>query len=252
MMKQEARSSFLTTSAVVAMSVVACVLAGCASSTMRTARQLEAGDVVLSGSLDELGTIYIPRANVQAMYGLGGSGDVSVHGGSSGLFFNGGLGGRYYLSPLMNLEVQADFNAFRKLDLFSASGDGFTFVYGGSVRLSSVARHPSSFYGAVYLGAHALQDRERGFMPAGLNAGGAGGVDILLDGGWGLQLEARFSPFFLNASGKPGVFPYHGMIDVGEEDEFAGNTLFIGQIGVSLYKRIKTKPSLEPSQAWVK
>ena len=234
---------------VMALAMALCQV-GCASSTMRTARQLEAGDVVLSGSLDELGTLYIPRANVQAMYGLGGVGDVSVHGGSSGYFFNGGLGGRYYISSGMTLEVQADLNAFRRFELFGSSGDGFTFIYGGSMRLSSVARRPTSFYGAAYLGAHALQDEDRGFMPAGLNAGGAGGVDILLDGGWGLQIEARFAPFYLNANGRPGVFPYHGVIDVGEEDEFAGNTLFVGQLGISLYKRIKTRPVLEPSQGW--
>lgn len=216
---------------------------GCALQTMRTARQLEQGDLVLSGSADVVGTLFIPRVNAQAMYGLGGAGDVSVHGGSSGLLHNAGLGARAYLGPSWTLGAQANALLFRDVGLFSTRD--VTIFYNGSFLLSTTAKKKNAFYGGFQLDVYAMQvDRLTDpFEEVWINGGGIVGVDILDHGGLGYQLEAKVTPFYFNRDDGFTVFP---LVDRG----FDSNILFSAQLGFSIYKRVKTQPlAIAPSES---
>ena len=228
------------------LSLVLCVLAvqgmGCATHTTRTARQLEAGDVVISGSLDELGTIYIPRLNVQAMYGLGGSGDVSVHGGSSGLVHNVGLGARGYLGRAWTFGVQANTMAFQDAYLFSARD--VTFLHHGSFLLSTAARRKTALYGGLLLDVYAMRNDSLSAPVSDVfvNGGGLIGLDMLDHGGLGYQLELKLTPFFFHDRG----FSALSFFDSTNVD----NSIFSAQLGVSIYRRVKTRElAIEPSES---
>ncbi len=228
--------------------LVSVVWAGCASTTMRTARQLEPGDVVLSGSLDELGTLYIPRVNAQAIYGFG-AGDVSAHVGTSLLLYNLGVGGRFYLGEDWNLGLQYDANGFQDLDLFGST-TGLTVLHSGSVTLLSSVSRDTGFYGGLYSGVHGLtQDEATEF--AGVNVGGTVGLDALIGNNWGVQLEARFAPFMVTSSGSLTLFP-GSLVSSNNTEEAASNTIFVGQIGFGVYKRLKTRERIPASEsAWM-
>ena len=81
---------------------------GCAFTRMETARQLEPNDIVLAGTLDWPGALYLPRAGFYAMYGVGGVGDLSVHASTSLLTFHAGAGGRAYLGDYLILSLQSE------------------------------------------------------------------------------------------------------------------------------------------------
>lgn len=67
---------------------------GCVQTSMPPARQLDAGDAVLSASVDEPGVGYIPRATGQFTYGLG-RGDLTFNLGAMIRTYGGGMmGGR--------------------------------------------------------------------------------------------------------------------------------------------------------------
>lgn len=93
-----------------AMVLVSSILlsAGCAFTQMETARQLDGGEAVVSGSLDWPGVGPVPRVSVNGMYGLGDVGDLSAHVGTTVFSGNAGIGGRFYLSDRLNLSLQAD------------------------------------------------------------------------------------------------------------------------------------------------
>ena len=90
------------------LSTVISLFAGCAFTRMETANQLEAEELVYSGSLDNIGFGPIPRANFTVMSGVGGAGDVSAHVGTTIFTANAGLGARYYLGERLNLSLQGD------------------------------------------------------------------------------------------------------------------------------------------------
>lgn len=216
---------------------------GCALQTTRTARQLEQGDVVLSGSLDEAGTLFIPRINVQAMYGLGDKGDVSAHLGSSGLLHNAGVGARAYLGPKWMLGAQANLMLLHEVDLY-ASND-LSIFYNGSFRLSTAATKKNAFYGGfqVDLYARQFESFDSGIEDFWINGGGVVGFDLLDHGGLGYQLEGKFTPLFFNTIDGVAMFPFMG-------NGFEPNILFSAQVGLSIYKRIKTQPSpIAPSES---
>lgn len=87
---------------------LAITLSACSFTRMETANQLEDGELVLSGSLDNIGFGPIPRANFTAMQGIAGDGDFSIHLGTTLFSANAGIGGRYYLNERINLSLQAD------------------------------------------------------------------------------------------------------------------------------------------------
>jgi hypothetical protein len=213
-----------------------CGVMGCSSTTMRTARQLEAGDIVVSGGLDEPGFLYVPRVSGQVMYGIG-LGDLSVHGGTTIVTFNGGLGGRFYLGERWNAGLQLDANG-----ILGNTGDvDFSGLYSGTLQVTTAARKQYGFYGGFHLAGHTSADGDRNFEPPVFNAGVLAGLDMLLADNLGIQLEARLAPLAANANGV-GVFPF---TTKAFEGDAAG--LFVGQVGFSLYKRWAATPSIEGS-----
>ena len=218
-------------------------LAGCAFQTTRTARQLETGDVVLSGSLDEVGTLFLPRANVQAMYGLGGKGDMSLHLGTSGLLHNAGLGARYYLGSDWTLGTQANLLLFQDINLYSSRE--LSIFYNGSFRLSTAATRTKALYGGVQIDLYALQPDsfDNPLQDVFFNGGAVVGFDVLDSGGFGWQLEAKFTPFFFNSDDGFGMYPFL-------DNDFESNFLFSAQFGFSIYKRLKTRElAIAPSES---
>lgn len=210
-----------------------CVV-GCSSTTMRTARQLEAGDLVLSGGLDEPGFLYVPRVSAQVMYGIG-VGDLSVHAGTTLVMLNGGLGARFYLGERWNAGLQLDANG-----ILGNSGDvDFSGLYSGTLQVTTAARKKYGLYGGFHLAGHTSADGDRNVEPPVFNAGLVGGVDILLADDVGMQLEARFAPLAFSGAGV-GVFPISNNT---LEDSPAA--LFVGQIGISFYKRWAAAPPIK-------
>lgn len=78
---------------------------GCVQTAMLPASQLDAGETAVSVSIDEPGMLYVPRANGQFTYGLGG-GDLSLNLGGTVGSFGGGVAARSYLSEAVNAEAQ--------------------------------------------------------------------------------------------------------------------------------------------------
>ena len=76
--------------------VLALVATGCSFTTTETARQLDHGEQVYSGSADFPGFLYLPRLNVAGKFGLGGAGDLGAHVGTNFMTYNAGVAGRVY------------------------------------------------------------------------------------------------------------------------------------------------------------
>ncbi len=221
--------------------LVSVVWAGCASTTMRTARQLEPGDVVLSGSAEEFGAFLIPRVSVQGIYGFG-LGDVSAHVGTSVFLYNAGVGSRFYLGERWNLGLQ--------LDGFTLPGARPTWqlatgaIFSGSLTLTSSVRSDSGMYGGLYLGALGAHEQDTSTFE-GMNAGIIFGADVLQGDNWGMQVESRFSPLMLSSTGRVGVFPVSTIRSV----DFDSNLTFILQFGVGIYRRLRTKEQIPASES---
>lgn len=81
---------------------------GCSFTTVETARQLDAGEQVYSGSLAWPGWAYLPRVSANALYGIAGVGDASAHVGVTPGTFNFGTGARAYPSDRLILSLQSD------------------------------------------------------------------------------------------------------------------------------------------------
>lgn len=188
--------------------VLGCLVlsAGCAFTTMETARQLDSGESVVSGSLDWPGwALFVPRANAAAMYGLDDSGDVSANAGISVGSANLGAGARWYPSDDVTFSLQtgatgywADYWVFaeREPDVERIAPDLVTTV---TPRITTTVEDDGRFYGGfqsqtfhVYgpQGMPAEQD-ERQFRYFGTTFQPVVGIDSDLggDGRPGVQVE---------------------------------------------------------------
>lgn len=118
------------------------LLSGCLYTRMEPPRQLESGELVVSGSLDVSGAAFIPRVQGAVFRGLG-PGDISLHTGfNPTMFVNLGVGGRLYLSSYLNLSLQLDGG----LNLIELAEDD---LYGWVVatpRLTSVTTEDRRYY----------------------------------------------------------------------------------------------------------
>ncbi len=93
----------------VVVAAVAVLATSCAFTTVETARPLDAGEQVVSGSLDWPGFSIVPRANANAMVGIADVADVSAHVGTTPwVTYNFGLGSRLYLGDDVMVGLQAD------------------------------------------------------------------------------------------------------------------------------------------------
>ena len=212
---------------------------GCAFTRMETARQLEANDVVLAGTLDWPGALYIPRAGFYAMYGVGGVGDISVHASTSLLTFHAGAGGRAYLGEYLILSLQSE--AFVPLindGMFVGDNALLTFT----PRLMSSAAEHRLVYGGVQSNLlTGIGGNNSAIEPVGALIGGFVGFDHWSpQSGIGIQAEGIVLPFSVDQDG----------LNITGPDSDLG---FIGlfQVSIGLYfrtpQRVEIQRQLEPS-----
>ena len=179
---------------------------GCAFTKMETARQLDEGEFVVSGSADWPGfLVFIPRLQGNVTYGYG-PGDVSVHLGSAIFMYNAGLGKRLYLSEWLNLSLQADaMMMLPGMVPFDSSGERTLAMLTATPRLTTSADERRPFYAGVQsniitVAMHHPNDgwefEPREFMLLG---GLVAGLDYLFEPtGIGFQLEVILYPFAYN------------------------------------------------------
>ena len=116
---------------------------------METANQLEDGDVVLAGSIDNIGYGPIPRASFTAMTGVEGSGDISAHIGTTLFTANIGLGARYYLTERVNLSLQGDASAVLIGIPVSPHNPRERVIVTAVPRVTTATKEGEFFYGGV-------------------------------------------------------------------------------------------------------
>ncbi len=216
---------------VVVVLIVGVVGSGCAFGKMETARQLEQGELVTSGSLDWPGALFLPRVAGNAMYGVGGHGDVSAHAGTTIITANAGIGGRVYLGERFTASVQADgiYNFDPVESDFLTGGDQIgRAIIAVTPRITTAVRDDELFYAGIhghYLGminrpAEGGLDYSQGRMPVGFLVG----VDHLFAGGnWGFQAELSAMPVAIDFEEGP-IF-------------FDSPPYFYPQLGVGMYYR---------------
>lgn len=143
---------------------ISLLVGGCAFTKMETARQLDGGEAVFSGSLDWPGVGPVPRASAGVAYGLGGGGDMSAHIGTTVFSGNAGVGGRVYLSERFNLGLQAD-----AMTILTDFG------------MPEIRRREAAIISAVPRLTTAVKDGE--FLYGGLQANVFNGVERVHEGG---------------------------------------------------------------------
>lgn len=95
--------------ALIVILIVAVLGSGCAMTSPETARQLDAGEVVLSGSGSLPGFLFVPSLNGRATYGFG-VGDVSANLGTAVFHNHFGIGVRAYPTDFLTISVNADYS----------------------------------------------------------------------------------------------------------------------------------------------
>jgi hypothetical protein len=178
--------------------LLALVSTGCSFTTMQTSRQLEQGEVVYSGALDLPGTLYIPRASAQAIYGFG-AGDIGAHLGTSLLLVNTGISGRAYLTPWLTAGLQSDFMLFTSNSIFENDRFGLLTL---SPRLTTATIEGDLFYGGVQsnliFGADSRSGLEFAFGFVGL----IGGLEYVITDTVALQVELTVSPLYFDRTAR--------------------------------------------------
>ena len=215
---------------------------------MQTQRQLQKGDVVLSGATDVPGFFFVvPRVSGQATVGFG-AGDASVHAGTALGLVNGGLTGRVYLGPKWIAKLETDASVSYITD---GLADPFVLLY-GMAQVSRAVTKKHGIYGGALISTGGLigigDDRVEW---AGINAGGVIGIDILLNKfkNFGLQIEARLAPIAINPAGRIGVLPFVSSGGT-QADNFGSNGVFMGQLGFGIYKRLPSKADRPAASQW--
>lgn len=172
---------------------------GCAFTRMETARQLSSGEVMVAGTLDLPGFLYIPRAGGYVMVGVGDVADVSVHAATTIFNLNAGLGGRAYLGDDFILSLQGDYYWFF-VGEFSPSDA----LLVATPRLTTAARDNRFYYGGVQSTIMTGLDGPEFF---GAAVGVLGGLDYWWQStGLGIQTEIIFQPITVGPGGFDSVF----------------------------------------------
>ena len=209
---------------------------GCALTTMQTSRQLDGGEVVASGMIDEPGAAYLPRVAGQLTYGWG-LGDVSIHAGTALLTANAGVGARLYLTDLFTAEVQGDALITPMIP------EGFT-VLTVTPRLTTTTSASNVFYGGVQGTALFGSEREQPLEFGAVLFGAVGGLEVALGRHLTIQVEGTFSPLYYNPDLGLGAFA----IDSWQESSDFGPFILPGffQIGLGLHYFSKGLDDFEP------
>lgn len=220
----------------------AVVVSGCATTEMETARQLEGGELVASGSATMPGTmVVIPRFSGNVRYGYG-IGDVGAHLGTSFYLVNIGAGARVYPSEFFTVGVQGDFLT----PLFDFDGDGNAPIGQLTVtpRVLTTAQEGRPVYGGIeatvpipLVGPEDttpdFSDELPGDRFVTPVAGPVVGVDHLINPqrGMGFQAELSFKPIRLHPQWRRSVDPQEAAP--------------IGQLSLGIYYR---NPGSEPPE----
>ena len=193
------------------------MISGCAFTQMETAHQLDSGDYAISGSLAWPAALFLPRASVNAIYGLGGVGDISAHAGTSLLTANIGLGGRVYLTDWLTVSLQGDVMTL----LIDENVDFEYALVSLTPRLTTAASADNFVYGGIQANFTTF---DFGFEQNLVLAGILGGVDYWSpESGLGGQMEIIFNPI-----------AYAG----GNLELFTGpEAVVVGQFNVGFYYR---------------
>ncbi len=223
------------------------VSSGCAVTKMETARQLDEGEFVVSGSADWPGFFFvIPKIQGNVMYGYG-PGDVSFHMGSAIFMYNAGLGKRLYLLDWLNLSLQADaMMMLPGMVPFDSSGESTLAMLTATPRLTTSADEGRPFYGGVQsniiTAAFYRPDDGWEYDPGDffLLAGLVAGLDYLFESsGIGFQLEVILYPVAYNRE--------EGLAHAAQARGELPFPMF-GQLSLGGYYRPLTEPErIEPS-----
>jgi hypothetical protein len=225
----------------------AAICSSCASGYTQTSRQLESGELIVSGAAQIPGAIPVPKLGGVATYGIGGFADISGSIGTAIANHSIGAGVRVYPADILTLSAQG-YMTFHNV---GGSKESFATTIATNFRATtSTRRQKGPFYGGAQLtlvsatgqGANSATYSNSlsgdSFQLATLNAGLVLGLETEMTDTWDLQFELCFLPIgqHYGRARDLGIFPVH----------FDAWTPFAFQIGVALHygvTRAETAPS---------
>jgi hypothetical protein len=195
-------SSFRIRGACIVLALACCVSTGCSFTTMQTSRQLDKGDLVVTGALDWPGFLIIPRVSGQVTYGLE-SGDISAHAGSSLFTFNAGATARGYLAPWLTGSLQGDIMYLPIDEFFMGAGNsGGAWLMGVTPRLTTATVTGDLFYGGAQSTIlFGVPSGGSNIELLGAFFGVIGGLEYVIQDNVSFQVELTVSPLYLTSDG---------------------------------------------------
>ena len=203
--------------------------AGCAHTTIETARQLESGQVVAGGALDWPGSEVWPRASGYGKVGLADLGDLGLVSAYDGEALTLGGSARAYLGERWMAGLQVNFERYlwwtRDTDERPSPLADVVLI---TPRLSTTVREQAGVYVGVqgtlngnwrYSSDEATSPTFRVWI---LRAGGFLGAEREFASGWSVQAEMILLPLNMSVSG-----------DFYTIDAFETEMLFQGSLGAS-------------------
>lgn len=139
-------------------------LSGCATATIDTARQLESGESVVSGSIDIVPQAPLPRVHATTIWGFQ-HGDFRVHGGV-GLQsqVNAGASGNLYLSEYLTMGLKVDAG----VHLLALADETFIGGVAAIPKLQTTVDENRWLYGGVQAAFFTGTEPTIGLLPAGI------------------------------------------------------------------------------------
>jgi hypothetical protein len=190
--------------------LVSVLSSGCAFSRLQTSRQLEAGEMVVSGAVDLPGFFILPRVGGQVMYGLD-KGDVGASLSTAFVTHTAGVNARRYLSPSWNAGLQAELIYYAPSTHGAAfrTVEGNAFVLAINPRLTSATTRNDRFYGGIQSNILIPFSASRGGEPFLALVGAVAGLEFPLAEQNSIQFELTVSPVGILRSGVE-FFPSEG------------------------------------------
>ena len=181
---------------------VALVASGCSFTTVETARQLDHGDQVYSGSADFPGFFLLPRLNAAAKFGLGGGGDIGVHAGTNLVSYNVGAGGRVYPTDFLIVSLQGNTMVMPSgSEVMGQSVDGPLLSTVTPRVMNAIVDDAPPIYGGLQ--SNIFMNIWGGFEYHSAAIGPFFGVDFMPDdAGFGFQTELILMPLAISPEGQ--------------------------------------------------
>ncbi|RAL21189.1 hypothetical protein DL240_13735 [Lujinxingia litoralis] len=195
---------------------------GCALTTMESARQLNAGETVVSGAIEYPGYVYFPNIAVSAKHGLGDLGDIGAQVASSYSTARLGLSARLYPSDWLTLSMQVEgyillghLLGYQDWSVYGMEENTLNVTH----RISTAAKPDRPLYGGVQLiGIATYLDNGSLLSDFDIGIGLLGafiGREVALSPRWNLQYELLIHPFLTEFSGLEKLLIPHVQISVG-------------------------------------